>query len=403
MTDSGFAGPSGPLLGLKIVEFGEATAGPMAGSLLADFGATVVHVEHPRSGDSHRHMGPARNGAHLWWKVSGRNKRSVTVNLSTSQGQAIAHKLIAWADGVIGSFRPSVLEEWRLDWAHVHRINPQAVMLQVSGYGATSAKKDAPGFGKIGEARSGVTYLTGFPDSPPTHSGFSEAVTVTALMGSWAMLAALWRRVHDSEDFDGEWIDLALYEPLFRLIEWQVVLYDQLGIIPTRAGNRLPIAEGGVVNAYQSRDGDWITVSAPTRKATRTIAKLIGYEYGHSHDQDDDVGMMVDRELGAWLSERTTSDALEALAAAGVVASPILNVADIMRDPEYLSRADIVVVDDPDLGEVRMQAALPHMRLHPGRVWRPAPALGQDNELVFKEWLGISSQELEEQHSQGII
>ncbi|MEU6182418.1 CoA transferase [Streptomyces coeruleorubidus] len=175
--------------------------------------------------------------------------------LHHESGRAVAHRLVAWADVVIVTLRAGRLRRWGLDWESVHRINPKAVLLQISGFGATSSQADAPGFGKMGEARSGVVHLTGSPDGPPVHTGFSHGDAVTGLMGAYAVLAALHRRDHDP-GFDGEWIDLALFEPLFRLVEWQVIVHDQLGTVPQRSGNQLAVA--GLVAAVESAQRDGI-------------------------------------------------------------------------------------------------------------------------------------------------
>ncbi|WP_326689685.1 MULTISPECIES: CoA transferase [unclassified Streptomyces] len=385
----------GQLRGLKVVEFAHVVAGPLAGSMFADQGADVVHVEPPGAGDAARAMGPQRDGVPLWFKVAGRNKRSVTLDLHHEAGRAVAHRLVAWADVVIVTLRAGRLRSWGLDWESVHRINPKAVLLQISGFGATSSQADAPGFGKMGEARSGVVHLTGFPDGPPVHTGFSHGDAVTGLMGAYAVLAALHRRDHDPE-FDGEWIDLALFEPLFRLVEWQVIVHDQLGTVAERAGNQLAVAPAAVINTYRSRDDEWITVTSATPRSVRNVARLLGFaeeEFATARQQHA-RRQELDEGLRAWVSERTTDDCLAAFARAEVVASRVFDAADIAADPVYAERGDIVTVEDPDLGPVRMQAVIPHFRRKPGRVWRTGPALGQDNQLVYREWLGLSAEEL---------
>ncbi|WP_188189854.1 CaiB/BaiF CoA transferase family protein [Nonomuraea sp. SYSU D8015] len=394
----------GQLRGLKVVEFAHVVAGPLAGSLLADQGADVVHVEPPGAGDAARAMGPSRDGVPLWFKVAGRNKRSVTLDLHDPGGRHVAHRLVAWADVVIVTLRAGRLREWELDWEAVHRINPKAVLLQISGFGATSSQADAPGFGKVGEARSGVVHLTGFPDGPPVHTGFSHGDAVTGLMGAYAVLAALHRRAHDP-GFDGEWIDLALFEPLFRLVEWQVITYDQLGVVPGRSGNQLAVAPAAVINTYLSRDGDWITVTSATLRSVLNVVRLLGLpEEEFATTRQQLAGReRLDRELRAWVAARGTGECLRAFAEAEVVASRVLTVADIAADPVYAERGDIVTVDDPDLGPVRMQAALPHFHREPGRVWRTGPALGQDNDLVYREWLGLGSEEIADLEKRGVI
>ncbi|MFI6691983.1 CaiB/BaiF CoA transferase family protein [Streptomyces sp. NPDC050433] len=390
-------GGQGQLRGLKVVEFAHVVAGPLAGSMLADQGADVVHVEPPGSGDAARGMGPKKDGHPLWFKVAGRNKRSVTLDLHHEAGRAVAHRLVAWADVVIVTLRNGRLRTWGLDWDSVHRINPTAVLLQISGFGATSSLADAPGFGKVGEARSGVVHLTGFPESPPVHTGFSHGDAVTGLMGAYAVLAALHRR-DNNPDFDGEWIDLALFEPLFRLVEWQVIIHDQLGSVPERSGNQLAVAPAAVINTYRSSDGEWITVTSATLRSVRNIVRLLGLDEGLFATAEQQLAgrEQLDEGLRTWVAERTAADCLAAFTGAEVVASRVFSAADIADDPVYAEREDIVTVEDADLGPVRMQAALPHFRRHPGRVWRTGPALGQDNHLVYREWLGLDEDELAE-------
>ncbi|TDC98805.1 CoA transferase [Nonomuraea deserti] len=394
----------GQLRGLKVVEFAHVVAGPLAGSMLADQGADVVHVEPPGTGDAARAMGPARDGVPLWFKVAGRNKRSVTLDLHDPGGRQVAHRLVAWADVVIVTLRASRLRAWELDWEAVHRINPRAVLLQISGFGATSSQADAPGFGKVGEARSGVVHLTGFPDGPPVHTGFSHGDAVTGLMGAYAVLAALHRRANDPS-FDGEWIDLALFEPLFRLVEWQVITHDQLGVVPGRSGNQLAVAPAAVINTYLSADADWITVTSATLRSVLNVVRLVGLpEEEYATTERQLAGRVrLDAVLRDWVAARTTEECLRAFAEAEVVASPVLTAEDIAADPVYAERGDIVTVDDPDLGPVRMQAALPHFHQAPGGVWRTGPALGEDNTLVYRDWLGLDAGQLAKLEERGVI
>ncbi|MEV6156564.1 CoA transferase [Nonomuraea sp. NPDC052129] len=394
----------GQLRGLKVVEFAHVVAGPLAGSMLADQGADVIHVEPPGVGDAARAMGPTRDGVPLWFKVAGRNKRSVTLDLHDPDGRQVAHRLVAWADVVIVTLRPGRLRAWELDWEAVHRINPKAVLLQISGFGATSSRADAPGFGKVGEARSGVVHLTGFPDGPPVHTGFSHGDAVTGLMGAYAVLAALHRRANDPA-FDGEWIDLALFEPLFRLVEWQVITHDQLGVVPGRSGNQLAVAPAAVINTYLSGDGDWITVTSATLRSVLNVVRLLGLpEEEYATTQRQLAGReRLDQGLREWVAARGTAECLDAFAEAEVVASRVFTAEDIAGDPVYAERGDIITVDDPDLGPVRMQAALPHFHQKPGHVWRTGPALGQDNALVYRQWLGLGADQLADLEKRGVI
>ncbi len=390
--------------GLKVVELAQLIAAPMAASFLADFGADVVHVEDPIHGDPQRVTGVAKDGTYLWWKVSARNKRSVTLDLRTPKGQEIARRLAAWADVVITSFRPNTLEGWGLDWPSLHEMNERLIMLQISGYGTDTALRNEPGFGKVGEAMSGVVQITGFPDGPPLHTGFSHGDSLTGLMGAFAVGAALHRRAADP-NFDGEWIDLALFETLYRLIEWQVIVHDQLGVVPTRAGNSLPISPAAVINSYQSSEGEWITVTSGTPKSVRKVAALLSEppEDYETVDQQQARREHLDTLLRDWVRQRTTHDAVAAMRAAEVVASKIFTMADIANDPTYAERGDVITVHDDELGDVRMQGVIPKLANHGGHVWRAGPSLGEDNELVYRKFLGLGEDEVSALRADGTI
>jgi formyl-CoA transferase len=348
-------------------------------------------------------MGPVKDGVHLWWKVAARNKRSVTLDLRSEEGQELARELVAWADVVITNFRVGTLERWGLDWPALHEVNPTLVMLQVSGHGANTTDRNVPGFGKVGEAMSGVVNLTGFADGPPVHTGFSHGDTVTALMGAFAVCAALHRR--DDPGFAGEWIDLALFESLFRLIEWQVIVHDQLGVVPERAGNQLAIAPGAVVNTYLTADDQWLTVTSATPKSVANVAVLLGLpvEEFSTPQQQAARGHELDAGLRGWIATKTLDECLTQMAELEVVASPIFSMADIAASRTYAEREAIVTVEDVDLGPIRMQNVVPKLAHHGGRVWRPGPQLGEDNELVYRKGLGMSAERYAALQAEGTI
>jgi formyl-CoA transferase len=392
------------LAGLKVVEFAHVIAGPLAGTLLADLGAEVVHVEDPGAGDPQRGAGPAKDGAHLWWKVSGRNKRSVTLDLRTDEGREVARELTAWADVVITNFRVSTLERWGLDFASLQEVNPQIVVLQVTGYGAKTSRRNEPGFGKVGEAMSGVVNLTGFPDGPPVHTGFSHGDSVTGLMGAFAIQAAMYRRLTDP-DFRGEWIDLALYEGLYRLVEWQVIFYDQLGEVPERVGNRLAAAPAAVINTFRTSDQHWITVTSGTPRSVRNVAALVGEpaEDYATPPQQVERRERLDGLVRDWIAQRPLEECLKVMQELEVVASPIFTVADILADDTFEENGNVVTVDDAQLGPVRMQGVVPRLTNHTGTVWRTAPALGEDNDLVYGEYLAKAPADLDRLKASGTI
>jgi formyl-CoA transferase len=386
------------------VEFAQVIAGPLAGTLMADLGADVVHVEQPKSGDDARRMGPRKDGHGLWWKVLGRNKRSVTLDLRQEAAGPIVSRLLVWADVVIVTFRAATAERFGLDWPSVQASNPSAILLQITGYGATSSRKDEPGFGKMGEARSGAVHLTGFSDGPPIHTGFSQADSLTGLMGAFAVTAALRRRDSDPER-RGEWIDLALNDTLFRLIEWQVILYDQLGTVPNRAGNSLAVAPGAVINTYRSADGDWITVTSATPKSVSNVARLLDLppEDYVTSEQQEARKQQLDDALSTWISNQSTESALKGMVAADVVAAKVYDISDIFADDIYRERESIVVVPDADIGPIRMQDVVPRLKVNPGTVWRAGAPLGADTDHVLTGWLGVSPERIEQLRAEGIV
>jgi crotonobetainyl-CoA:carnitine CoA-transferase CaiB-like acyl-CoA transferase len=386
--------------GLKVVEFAHMVAGPLAGTLLADLGADVVHVENPGTGDIVRHLGVAKDGINLLWPVGSRNKRSVTLDLRGRDGQDLARELVAWADVVITNFRVETLEKWGMDWPAFHAVNRKLVMLQITGYGADTSMRNVPGFGHMGEAMSGVVHLTGFPDGPPVHTGFAHADSVTALMGAFAISAALTKR-HDP-DFDGEWIDLALFESLYRLIEWQVIVYDQLGVPVERAGNQLPVAPGSVINTYPTADDTYVSVTAGTPRAAQNIVRLLGLSAEDVEEQGAGRDYL-DNHLREWIATRSAEDALHEMHAHEIVAARVYSAADIVKDPTYAERNDVITVEDPNLGPVRMQAVIPKLLNHPGHVWRTGPALGEDNDLVYRTYLGLTDERYDQLRANGTI
>jgi formyl-CoA transferase len=316
----------------------------------------------------------------------------------------VARRLAQRADVVITNFRIGTLEKWKLDWTALHHENPKLIMLQMTGFGANTTLRNSPGFGKLGEAMSGVVQITGWPDGPPVHTGFSHADSVSGLMGAYAVMAANYKRQNDPE-FEGELIDLALFETLYRLIEWQVITYDQTGQVPTRAGNRLSVSPAAVINTYLSRDEHWITVTSGTPRSVQKIAALVGEPAG-DYDTVEKQRARADRLdnlLRTWIGSVHIDEALAAMAEAEVVASKIYTVEDILADQTYAERGDVITVDDEDFGTVRMQGVIPKLVNYPGQVWRGGPGLGEDNELVYKKLMGMPDEEYDRLRSAGAI
>jgi crotonobetainyl-CoA:carnitine CoA-transferase CaiB-like acyl-CoA transferase len=390
---------SGPLAGLRVLDIGHVLAGPFSATMLGDMGADVIKVEPPQ-GDNLRRLGPKKGGTSIWWKVAARNKRCITCDMRTTKGQELIKQLVAKADVVCENFRPGTLEGWNLGWDVLHQVNPRLVMLRVSGYGQNNSYSKHPMFGRPSEALSGLAALTGFPDGPPVHAGFSLGDVTTAMMGAFGVMCALRNREITGE---GQYVDLALYETPFRLIEWQVPLYDQLGIVATRAGNQFPLGLM-VGNVYRTGDERWLTMSAATENIIRALLGIVGGEALQNDSrfntpetrQTPENHATLDRLIAQWIAERPAQEVIETFAAAGAVIAPVYDVRDICNDPVYAERGAIVSVEDPELGPIRMPAAIPRMSQTPGDVRWPGPALGAHNAEVYGELLGLDAQKLEE-------
>lgn len=388
----------GPLTGLRVIDAGTMIAGPLTATHLADFGADVIKLEQPDIGDSMRHWTPMKEEKSLWWKVIGRNKRLVTLSLSHPDGQALFKRLVAEADIVIENYRPGTFERWGLGYDVLSEINPKLVMVRVSGFGQTGPYSDRGGYGTVAEAFSGIPSFTGFPDKPPTLPGFPMADSVAATFAAMSAMFAIYRRDQGGSG-RGQVIDVSLYEPLFRLVESQVIGYDQLDIIKERQGNRL--AEDSPRNTYRTKDGRWIGVSASSQKTFERLAEaiempeLITDPRFVSNVERCANADVLDEMMASWFVRYSEAEIMQLFGEMNVVAGPVLDIGDIFKDPHYTAREDIVSVPDPDFGEVKMQGVVPKFSQTPGRVRYPGGALGQDNDAVFGTMLGLDDTELE--------
>lgn len=396
---------AGPLSGLRVIDAGTMIAGPLAATQLADFGADVIKVELPRVGDSMRHWTPMKEGRSLWWKVIGRNKRLITLTLSKPEGQEIFRDLVRTADVVIENYRPGTFERWGLGYSNLASINPGLVLVRVSGFGQTGPYARRGGYGTIAEAFSGIPSFTGFPDRPPTLPGFPMADSVASTFAAMSAMFAIYNRDHNSGK--GQEIDVSLYEPLFRLVEAQVIGFDQLGIVKERQGNRL--AEDSPRNTYRTRDGRWIGISASSQRSFERLAAAMGMPeliddprfLNNASRCANDVEL--DSMMGRWFEQRDCGDVMALFEKADVVAGPVLDIRDIFNDPHYLARQNIVAVKDDDFGSVRMQGVVPQFKDTPGEVRHSGRGLGADNRTIYIEEMGMSEQKLAELQANGVI
>lgn len=398
---------SQPVLhGLRVLDAGTMIGGPFAATLLADYGADVIKIEKPATGDTIREWSPIKDGLSLWWKVIARNKRLVTLDLRTKKGKAVFLKLVEAADVVIENYRPGTFAQWGYSYPELSRINKKIILVHVSGYGQTGPYASLPGYGTIAEGISGIPAFTGFPDKPPTLSAFPLADSLAAVFGCLGLLSAIYERdVQNSGR--GQEIDVSLYEPLFRLVESQVIGFDQLGIIKQRRGNRLE--EDSPRNAYPTADGEWITISASSDRTFGRLAAAIGRpELAQDPKFERNAGRIVhdaelDDILGAWIANRTADEVTAELKKCDVISGRIYDIEDIFEDPQYQARQDIVSVPDADFGSVKMPNVFPKFSRSECRVEWSGGRLGEHNEDVFGGLLGLSEPELQEMRLEGII
>jgi crotonobetainyl-CoA:carnitine CoA-transferase CaiB-like acyl-CoA transferase len=395
---------AGALAGLRVLDLGNMIAGPFCARLLADLGADVIKVEQPGRGDPVRGWRSQYRGHSLLWKVMNRNKRAITLDLHTEDGQALARRLYGAVDVVVENFRPGILERWGLAHRQVQEACPRLIMVRISGYGQTGPYRDRAGFGGVAEAVGGVRVLTGYPDRPPTRVGFALADTVAGLYGAYAALAALEERRRSGR---GQEVDVALTEAVFSLLDDLLPAYQKLGIVGRRHGTGLPgVAPSGI---YPTRDAQYIVIGANNDNVFRRLARLMGREDwladpGLAHDQGRGRRQAeIDAAVGAWTAQSSLRELDEALARAGVPAGPAYDIAGIAADPQFRERGMIAEVDDPEVGPLAMPGIVPRLSRTPGRIARAGPRMGQHNEEVYGALLGLPEDEIAGLRARGVI
>ncbi len=394
-----------PLQGIRVVDAATLAAGPMVATVLGEFGADVVKVEQPGVGDPLRTWGPMKDGIGLFWKSVSRNKRCVTVDLHHAEGQELFHRLLDVSDVLVVNNRPSALARWRLDWASVHAAHPQLVMLHVSGYGAGGPASDRPGFGTLAEAMSGFAHVTGQPDGPPTLPPFFLADGIAAQTAGVAVMVALYHR--DLHGGGGQLVDVNLIEPLARLIETSTLSYDQLGIVPGRAGNRLDASAPR--NTYRTADGRWVALSSASPNIVVRLYRAVDRpDLAEDPDYVDPVrrqahGDEIDDVVARWIATRPLAEVMAVFEAAEVAAAPVYDAAQLLADAHLQSRGTFVPFGDPDLGTVTVQAPVARMSATPGGIDHLGRALGEDNDAVYGELLGLGADRLDALRAAGAI
>ncbi len=393
----------GALAGVRVVEMGQLIAGPFAGKTLGEFGAEVIKIETPQTGDPLRNWRMIKDGTSVWWQVQSRNKKSVALDLRQPGGQEIAKALLKEADVLIENFRPGTLEGWGMSPEELHAINPGLVILRISGYGQTGPYRDLPGFGVVGEAMGGLRHLTGEPGRVPVRVGVSIGDTLAALHGTIGVLLALYhRKVNGGK---GQVIDVALHEAVFNIMESLIPEYSAFGAVREAAGSALPgIAPS---NAYPCQDG-WVLVAGNGDSIFKRLMQTIGREdLGNAPDLANNAGRVarvqeIDEAIAAWTRTRSIQDVLEQLSAARVPAGRVYTAKDIYEDPHYRARDMILQQQTRDGYTVDVPGIVPKLSETPGTIRSSAPRLGDDTDAVLAG-MGLSAEQIAQLRAQGVI
>jgi formyl-CoA transferase len=394
----------GPLVGLRVMDIATVYAAPFAAALLADYGADVLKVEMPGVGDPLRGLEPFDGEESLVWAALSRNKRSITLDLRKEQGKEIFLTLLADQDVLIENFRPGTLDRWGLGIERLREVNPNVVVVRVSGYGQTGPYREKAGFGTPATGFSGFAYITGYPDRPPVLPQVSLADYVTGLFGALGAMTALYHR--DVFGGEAQEVDVALYESMFRMLETVVTQYDRLGVVRERTGNEL----GASVPAgiFSSKDGKWMVLTTSTDRTFRRLAKLMG-----SADMVDDPRYATNRArvrqrkevhsvVADWFAGLPAEEIQRLCDENGVPVSVAYNATDIFQDPQYAARDMLVEVEHPTFGSITVPGVVPKFSKTEGAVRGVGPTLGQHNAEVY-EGLGLSEEDLTELREEGVI
>jgi crotonobetainyl-CoA:carnitine CoA-transferase CaiB-like acyl-CoA transferase len=395
---------TGPLKGVRVIEIGTLIAAPFAARMMAEFGADVIKIEAPGSGDPIRTWRKLHQGTSIWWYLQSRNKKSIAINLKSAEGIAIIKRLATSADVLIENLKPGAMEKLGLGWDVLHAINPALTMVRISGYGQTGPYKDRPGFGAIGEAMGGIRYTTGEPESVPARVGVSlgdSLASLHAVMG--ALMSVL--RVKTGQG-PGQVVDVSLVESVFNLMESEVPEYDLLGYVRERSGGAMPgIAPS---NTYPTRDGAYVVVAGNSDPIFKRLMTAIGRvdlamdpAFAHNDGRVAQVALL-DAAIAGWTSNNTIEAVLAALELAGVPAGRIYSVADIVADPHYQARGMILSSELPGGIKVKMPGIVPKLSDTPGRVNWPGPALGAHTLDVLAE-LGFDAADIARLKAEGVV
>lgn len=397
----------GPLHGLVVLDAATLFAGPLAATMMGDYGAEVIKIEHPVKGDPARTHGPAKDGHGLWWKMLGRNKKAITCDFGTDQGAGLLRRLVENADVLIENFRPGTLERWGLGPEELTRINPRLVVARVTGFGQFGPYASRPGFGTLAESMSGFAAATGQPDGPPTLPPFGLADGIAALVCTSAVMMALLDRDRPDGSGRGQVVDLAIIEPLLTLLGPQPMAYDQLGYVQPRTGNRS--VNNAPRGTYRTRDEEWVALSTSAQSIAERVMRLVGrpdlvdedwFATGRGRAEHADL---IDSVLVPWIAARDLTEVVEAFELAQAAISPVHDIRGVFTDPQYQALDSITTVDDPDLGPLRMQNLLFRLSRTPGAIRWTGPGRGAHNTEIYQQRLGLTPEQTDELQAKGVI
>jgi crotonobetainyl-CoA:carnitine CoA-transferase CaiB-like acyl-CoA transferase len=396
---------AGPLDGLRVLDCSTILAGPLVCQILGDFGADVIKIEHPGRPDGMRGHGHAVDGHGLWWKEVGRNKRTIGLYLGDPDGAALLLDLVRGADVLVENFRPGTLERWGLSWDTLREVNPRLVLLRVTGFGQDGPYAGRPAFGTLVEAMSGFAYLTGQPDGPPTLPAFGLADSIAGMAGASAVMMALYHR--DVRGGDGQVIDLSLLEPIMTAVGPAPTVYDKLGLLLERQGNRS--TNNAPRNLYRTADGHWVAISTSADVIAERVMALVGHPevvdepWFATGAQRAEHADLLDGYVGGWIATRTRDEVMEAFDEAGAAVAPVYSASELVADPQVRSRQMLTRVPDGDLGELLQHNVLFRMSDTPGSIRWTGRAPGADTDDILGGELGLDEHRLQQLRDRGVV